>query len=121
MTEEELLAACATLGVYVAYIPYHLAGAYFHQEQLIIIDARLPPARLIETLAHEYTHATLGHDGCQPHHIETKVDKYAAQLLISPAEYALAEHLYGTDTYAIADELGVTPETIQHYQHTLTT
>ena len=119
MTEDELLRACAALGVYVAYIPYHLAGAYFHQEQLIIIDVRLSPTRLIETLAHEYIHAMFGHDGCQPHHVEARVDRAAACLLISPSEYILAERLYGANVHAIAEELGVTPVMVDAYRQAL--
>ncbi|WP_414628641.1 ImmA/IrrE family metallo-endopeptidase [Trueperella sp.] len=58
-------------------------------------------------MAHEYVHATLGHDGPQEARIEARVDRRAARLLVSPADYVLAEHLYGCDVVAIAEELGV--------------
>jgi len=47
------------------------------------------------------------------------VDRQAARLLVSPAEYAAAETLYGTDVWAIADELNVEPWVIDAYQSCL--
>lgn len=107
MTEEDLITACTRLGVHVVFVPFPLAGAYYRDEGLVVIDSRLPAAAQRAALAHEYIHATLGHDGLQEAHIEARVDRRAARLLVSPAEYVLAERLYGCDVAAIAEELGV--------------
>lgn len=50
----------------------------------------------------------------RPHcRIERRADQWAAQLLISPAEYRAAEALVGSSVGALAYELEVTPETIE--------
>ncbi|WP_406714766.1 ImmA/IrrE family metallo-endopeptidase [Trueperella pyogenes] len=107
MSEEDLILACASMGVHVVFVPLDLAGAYVHELNLILIDSRLPPASQRATLAHEYIHALRGHVGPQEAHIEACVDRQAARLLVSPAEYMLAERLYGADVEMIGEELGV--------------
>lgn len=121
MTEEDLITACARVGVHVVFLPFPLAGAYYHDEGLIVIDSRPPAASQRAALAHEYVHATLGHDGPQEAHIEARVDRQAARLLVSPVEYALAERLYGADVGAIAEELGVPVWAVAAYQAWLAT
>lgn len=71
-------------------------------------------------LAHELGHAHHGDAGPQPAHIEARAWRYAATLLIDPAEYALAEHTHGPRKDAIADALDVTREVITGYQSLLT-
>lgn len=60
------------------------------------------------SLAHELGHAHYrdppGHHGLQ----EQRADRFAAKLLVSPAEYAAAEAIYGACPQLIAAELGVT-------------
>lgn len=107
VTEEDLINACTDLGVHVVFVPLDLAGAYVHELNLILIDSRLPASSQRATLAHEYVHALRGHDGPQEPHIEARVDREAARLLISPAEYALAERLHEGNAVGIAEELGV--------------
>ncbi|MEW6961591.1 ImmA/IrrE family metallo-endopeptidase [Trueperella pyogenes] len=107
MTEEDLITACTRLGVHVVFAPFPLAGAYYHDTGLIVIDSRLPETSQRATLAHEYVHALRGHDGPQSASMERCVDRQAARLLISPAEYALAEHLHEGNAAGIAEELGV--------------
>ena len=60
------------------------------------------------TIAHELAHA-VHHDppGHYPTH-ETRADRAAAHLLITPAEYAQAELIFGPDVDRIAAEIGVT-------------
>ncbi|RTE49609.1 ImmA/IrrE family metallo-endopeptidase [Actinobaculum sp. 352] len=79
-----------------------------------ILDAT--PRHAISTLAHELGHLTLGHTGPQPAHIEAATDEWAARLLISPVDYATAEHLLGPNPYLLAVELGVTEELIHAWQ-----
>lgn len=93
--------------MHVVFVPFPLAGAYYRDEGLIVIDSRPSAAVQRAVLAHEYVHATLGHDGPQEAHIEARVDRQAARLLVSPAEYILAERLYGADVEMIGEELGV--------------
>lgn len=105
VNETQLLHECQRLGVHVVYVPYHLAGAYVHTHQLIIIDARMPPLQQYATLAHEYVHALHGHTGRQSPSMEERVDRQAARLIVNPVEYATAERLYDGNLAAIADEL----------------
>lgn len=119
VTEEDLITACTRLGVHVVFVPFPLAGAYYHDTGLIVIDSRLPEPSQRATLAHEYVHALRGHDGPQESHIERLVDRQAARLLISPAEYALAEYMHGTNVAAIADELHLPTWTVDAYRQWL--
>ncbi|MGV4329194.1 ImmA/IrrE family metallo-endopeptidase [Trueperella pyogenes] len=119
MTEEDLITACARVGVHVVFVPFPLAGAYYHDTGLIVIDSRLSETSQRATLAHEYVHALHGHDGPQEPHIERCVDRQAARLLISPAEYALAEYIHGTNTAGIAEDLGVPAWVVEAYRQAL--
>ena len=51
--------------------------------------------------------------------VESLCDEEAARFLISPAEYALAESIYGPHPAQIATELGVTQTIIEAYQRTI--
>lgn len=93
-----------------------MAGAYFHRERLIVIDARLSPVRTRETLAHEYVHAVCGHDGQQLPAVEEWVDRRAAFLLIDPDAYARAEQIHEGNIAGIAEELGVTLECVSLFR-----
>lgn len=119
MSEDELIEACTAIGVHVIFTPHYLAGAYIHSLKLIIIDSNQSPAEQRFTLAHEYVHAALQHDGRQEEHVERRVDELAASLLISPVEYALAEQLAGCHPVALAAELAVPVECVQAYQSRL--
>lgn len=116
MNENELLTACHRLGVHVAYVPYPLAGAYFHAERLIILDARLSPAEQLATLAHEYVHALCGHSCTQSSIVEHLTDRRAAHLLINPQQYASAESLHEGNLAGIADELHLPLWLVRAYQ-----
>ncbi|MCF2705841.1 ImmA/IrrE family metallo-endopeptidase [Arcanobacterium haemolyticum] len=119
MTENQLIADLERQGVHVVYLPFPTAGVYYHAQRLIIIDTRQPPSCQLAALAHEYVHAKHEHDGCQREEVELHVDEEAARLIISPAEYALAEQLYEPHPATIADELGVSTSLVEAYQRTL--
>ena len=51
--------------------------------------------------------------------VERRVDQAASKLLISPAEYRLAETMYGPCVPKLAVELGVTQGLVRAYQGTL--
>lgn len=120
MNESELVLACRDIGVHVAYLPYTLAGAYFHDQSLIIIDARQSPQRQLEALAHEYVHALCGHTSRQCASVERMVDRRASRLLIDSEHYRSAETLHDGNIAGIASELGVTPALASAYRDSLT-
>lgn len=65
------------------------------------------------TLAHELGHAYYGDDVNGDPRLERRADQFAAQILITPAEYRVAEILHDGNPGAIAYELGVTAHLIQ--------
>ena len=119
MTEEDLINACAKIGVHVAFLPLEDAGLYIHSRRLIVVESRLPETLQRATLAHEYVHALRGHVGPQSASVERLVDREAARLLISPAEYALAEYMHEGNTVGIAEELGVPVWVVEAYRERL--
>ncbi|MDY5404428.1 MAG: ImmA/IrrE family metallo-endopeptidase [Trueperella sp.] len=121
MSIDELIIACAELGVHVVFLPVGVAGGYVHDIGLIVIDSGLPVLEQRAVLAHEYVHALHGHEGVQDKAVEARVDQRAARLLVSPAEYVLAEHLYGCDAAAIAEELELPVWAVAAYQAWLAT
>lgn len=74
------------------------------------------------TLAHECGHHWHQHGRAETAlelgRQERAADAYAAELLISRADYERAERLYGHNPWALARELGVTPRLIKARQHT---
>jgi putative toxin-antitoxin system, toxin component len=69
------------------------------------------------SLAHELGHA---HYGDPPGHHgahEIRADRFAARLLISPAEYATTEAIYGPHPATLANELGVTVKVLKTWQN----
>ena len=116
MTENDLIQELAGMGVHVVYLPYRFAGAYWHDEGIIVIDSRQTRAGQLAALAHETIHARRGDSGPQPSHVEDLVDELAAKLLISPIEYALAERVYGSRPAALAAELGVTQRMVEAWR-----
>lgn len=119
VTELELIAALEDAGIHVVFLPWPLPGAYWHAQRLIIVDARLSPTWQRSTLAHEGVHAWYGHDGPCELAREAWVDEHAAGLLVSEAEYRLAERIHGNDVHGIADELDVTDWIVEAYRRRL--
>lgn len=76
------------------------------------------------TLAHEIAHHVLGHDpaatGWWKNRQEREADEWAANYLISPAEYAAAEFLHGPEPGAIAAELNTTRHLVEVWRATTT-
>lgn len=107
------------MSVETRMLPGTVRGLYVFQSRLVIIHSNLSDVQRRCTLAHELTHVRRGDNGHQPSHVEARVNRQAAQLLISPAEYALAEQVYGPSVLLIAKELGVTPTTVNAYRQTL--
>lgn len=98
---------------------WHRGGpkaAWLPHRQAITIRYGLDDATALCALAHELGHA---HYGDPPGHHgprETRADRFAARLLISPTEYAAAEAVYGPHPARIATEIGVTKHIIETWQ-----
>lgn len=73
------------------------------------------------TLCHELVHAHNHDQGCSPYgsKAERRARLYTALRLINPHEYAIAERMYGADSYLIACELDVTVQVIEDYKNWL--
>ena len=97
------------------------SGAVDVMSGTIFLDRHLDcrPRYALSVLAHELGHYTLGHTCAQSIHGERLADEWAAQLLISPSEYRMAELVHGTNTYDLARELEVTDRLVRAYQGTL--
>ena len=85
---------------------------YVDAERMILVRPGLDPWTRRWCLAHELAHAFFRDEISEPR-IERRADRWAAQLLISPVEYAAAEVAVGPSVGALAYELEVTPETIE--------
>lgn len=122
MTLEELEQFIESQGVAITYKPnMRVPASYNHQLNRITLSACLQsmPRNAVSTLAHEYAHHLLGHEGPQPACEEDRADRLAAQMLITPEAYARAEQLHEGHIPAIADELGVTCWIVKAYQRRL--
>ncbi|MHC9693217.1 ImmA/IrrE family metallo-endopeptidase [Corynebacterium diphtheriae] len=107
------------LGVTVAETPHlddGLNGQYLHHRRLILLRQGLDPWTRKSILAHELGHAYYGDDINGDPRLERRADQFAAQILITTAEYKSAEMLYGGNPGAIAYELGVTPHLVRVWQ-----
>lgn len=69
-------------------------------------------------LAHELGHAEAGDPPGHTGAAEIRADRFAARLLIDPAEYRAAELVYGPHPARLAHELGVTTHLITTFQKT---
>ena len=122
MTLDQLICLAESHGITISWTHLHTRAAYHHKTRTIYLDHALNtrPRHATAILAHEYIHALMGHTGPQDAHTERLVDLRAAQLLVSPAEYALAEQLHDANPHAIADELNLPLWVITAYREHLT-
>ncbi|WP_144795740.1 ImmA/IrrE family metallo-endopeptidase [Microbacterium paludicola] len=117
----ELVRFAASLGIelHASHLPEDVLGYYSPDESRIYFDLQLTPNERRTTIAHELGHAHYGHR-CDTSRNELQADKYAATLLINPAEYADLETI-NPDRHFLADELAVTVELLEFYErHCLT-
>lgn len=111
MGMDELIAHAETLGLRVKWRDLGRRSGELHSSGLVFLNPRRSVLTQRVTLAHECGHAWHGHDWTGRHDVERderQADTYAARLLISPVEYAMAERVVGEHPGAIARELGVT-------------
>lgn len=94
-------------------LPKGTDGMYIHHSRLILIRHGLDRWNYNSVLAHELGHAWHGDDIHGDPRLERRADQFAAQILITPAEYRLAEKLHDGHIGAIAYELGVTVRLVE--------
>lgn len=117
MHMEDLLAHAHAMGLRVLRRDLGRRNGEVHSSGLIIINPNRNYGAQRETLAHEIGHAVHGHDWTAARHDrdvdERAADTYAARLLISPAEYAIAERICGPHDHALARELNVSVRLVE--------
>lgn len=93
-------------------------GLWLPQWKIISLHQDLGETQARCTLAHELGHWWHGDLGCGQYQgkEERKADFYAAKLLISPAEYATCETMYGPEPHVIAHHLGVTVHLVKKWR-----
>lgn len=100
-------------------IRWHRGGpkaAWLPHTHTISVRVGMDDVQTLCSLAHELGHV---HHNDPPGHTgfrEQRANRFAAQLLISPVEYATAETIYGPHPARLAHELGVTVEIIEAWQ-----
>lgn len=115
----DILGLVDAAGLRVVSLPMRVAERYIPAVGVIALDSRLTWVEARCTLAHEYCHYVAGHECSQDAHVEARVDEQAARLLVSVAEYALAEHLVGNDTHLLGEELGLTVRYVEAFRRSL--
>lgn len=121
MTENDLLTELEREGMVVETtpLPGTCRGLYVAHKHLVVIRPGLTYAQRRSTLAHELVHVLRNDDGHQSKKVEQKVNRDAADLLISAPEYELAEKIHGSNIAGIAQELDVATFIVEAYRETL--
>ena len=113
---EDLLAHAARLGLRVKFRDLGRRHGELHSSGLVVVNSERPVKAQRITLAHECGHRAHGHDWTNEHdrpRDERQANTYAARLLISPQDYALAERSVGAHAGALARELNVTATLVE--------
>lgn len=100
-------------------VRWHRGGpkaAWLPQQSAVTVRLGMDDAETLCALAHELGHAHYGDPAGHDRRYEQRADRFAARLLISPVEYALAERTYGTHPARLAAELGVTVHMIRTWR-----
>lgn len=114
-----LIERAETMKCRVFFHPLDEYDGYLATPRDIVINTRLHASFQREVLAHELGHVHYGHDWRRPHdkaRDERQADMYAARLLISPEDYALAECTYGPHVGALAQALQVSTAIVKAWQ-----
>lgn len=97
-------------------VRWHRGGpkaAWLPQQNAVTLRHGMSDAETLCSLAHELAHAHYGDPAGHDPRYEARADRFAAKLLVSPVEYALAEQTYGPHPARIAHELGVTTHIVK--------
>lgn len=101
------------------HIRWHKGGpkaAWIQHTSTISVRVGMTDTETLCSLAHELGHAHYGHPPGHEGAHELQADRFAARILISPIDYAIAEHIYGPHPVRLAAELGVTTHIIETWQ-----
>ena len=114
---DELFRHCADLGVDVMWkdLGDKRRGEYHRDDDTIVLSPRLTGRQAVACLAHELGHHRFGH-ACSSPANERRAWEYGAALVLTPAEYAVAEARVGRHPGALAIELGVTPQLVEAWR-----
>lgn len=113
---QDLTDHATAMGLRVKWRDLGRRSGELHSSGLILLNPRKTVLTQRMTLAHEIGHHWHGHDWTRAHDVERDerhADAYAAHILISPADYAMAERLVGHHPGALAKELGVTVRLVE--------
>lgn len=120
---DELLAEAHAMGVHIREreLQPDVCGRYYEPMRLIVIDESMPDYEKYCTLVHELVHARYHDPGCGPQYAkaEARARRQTAILSVNAADYALAERMYGGDSYLIAQALNLTVQVIDDYKQLL--
>lgn len=114
---DALIQVAEARGYHVHWHKHGPKAAWIPHERTVTLRIGMSDVDTLCALAHELGHA---HYGDPPGHsgtYELRADRFAARLLISPTEYAIAEHIYGHHPTRLASELGVTTHILATWQH----
>ena len=114
---DRLFRHCADLGIDVAWadLGERRRGEYRRRDDTIVLNSLLTARQAVACLAHELGHRHFGH-WCSTPANERRAWEFAAALLVTPAEYAVAETRAGHHPAALALELGVTPQLVEAWR-----
>lgn len=119
MTLEDLIAAAEEMGLRIKWANLGRRSGELRRSGLVLLNHRKSTLTQRCTLAHEMGHWTLGHDWSLYHDVERDeqaADAWAARLLISPVDYALAERMHGPHVGALARELEVSSRLVEAWR-----
>ncbi|WP_311342556.1 ImmA/IrrE family metallo-endopeptidase [Corynebacterium riegelii] len=113
----------ALIGVAEAHgyeVRWHRGGpkaAWLPHQAAVTVRHGMDDVSTLCALAHELGHAHYGDPAGHHPRYEARADRFAARLLISPVDYALAEQSYGPYPARIAHELGVTKHLVDVWRN----
>lgn len=113
----DLLDLCAEHEIAIKYVDLGPVrhGQYLRRHRRIDLNVNLTLRQLVPGLGHEFAHFVFN-DGCSTATAERRAWEYAAQLIITPTEYAAAERVVGHRVNAIAIELDLTPILVEAWR-----
>lgn len=118
-----LLRLAEERGIRVVEAPGASRGGYDPERRTIRLSPGMSRRTTRSVLAHELGHAELGHAPTAHPTLsrrqERQADAWAARLLITPQDYALAESARGAHVPSLAFDLDVTVEIVTAYRRLL--
>lgn len=107
-------AAALDVTLHLGHLSDGRLGVYEPEAAQVWISINLTPAEQRSVLAHELGHVYFDHR-CGSPRAEREADRYAANLLVCPEQYAALER-EGHDLHGIADAMDVTVDIVQAFR-----